>query len=213
MVWTQNDGHLLGYTAGPVHTDVWNWWVAIHHNIGISSAGQVTIAASAAQKTRTYHQSQSSLTAIFRPLTLMTINLIFLCLARVFDKGLPLNSFRLDTNPFPTPRRHWPSVFPPLSGGDLAAEVTFTSHQDPADSPGGEACTNWNITLYLSKSGSGYLIDAPPPGYHATYSAMPAMTASRILTSGVSVVWRVEGCQREGSESFITVNLATLPDR
>jgi hypothetical protein len=21
--------------AGPVHTNVWDWWVAVHHNIGI----------------------------------------------------------------------------------------------------------------------------------------------------------------------------------
>jgi serine/threonine protein kinase len=38
MVWTQDDGHLLGYVAGPIHTDVWNWWVAIHHNIGIGGS-------------------------------------------------------------------------------------------------------------------------------------------------------------------------------
>jgi len=38
MVWTQNDGHLMGYVAGPVHGDVWNWWVAVHHNIGIGGA-------------------------------------------------------------------------------------------------------------------------------------------------------------------------------
>ena len=38
MVWTQNDGHLMGYVAGPVHTDVWNWWVAVHHNIGIGGS-------------------------------------------------------------------------------------------------------------------------------------------------------------------------------
>ena len=36
MVWTQNDGHLLGYVSGPVHQDVWTWWVAVHHNIGFS---------------------------------------------------------------------------------------------------------------------------------------------------------------------------------
>ncbi len=35
MVWTQNDGHLMGYVAGPVHGDVWIWWVAVHHNIGL----------------------------------------------------------------------------------------------------------------------------------------------------------------------------------
>jgi hypothetical protein len=38
MAWTQNDGHLMAYVAGPVHGDVWNWWVAVHHNIGFGSA-------------------------------------------------------------------------------------------------------------------------------------------------------------------------------
>jgi len=38
MVWTQDDGHLLAYAVGPVHEDVWNWWVAIHHNIGLAGA-------------------------------------------------------------------------------------------------------------------------------------------------------------------------------
>jgi serine/threonine-protein kinase len=38
FVWTQDDGHLLGYVAGPVHEDVWNWWVGVHHNIGFASS-------------------------------------------------------------------------------------------------------------------------------------------------------------------------------
>src|SRR4029077_4197301 len=38
MVWTQNDGHLMGYVAGQVHTDVWDWGVAVHHNIGIGGS-------------------------------------------------------------------------------------------------------------------------------------------------------------------------------
>jgi len=38
MVWTQNDGHVMGVVAGPVHQDVWNWWVAIHHNIGLGGS-------------------------------------------------------------------------------------------------------------------------------------------------------------------------------
>jgi hypothetical protein len=38
MVWTQDDGHLMGYVAGPVRGDVWNWWAAVHHNIGIGGA-------------------------------------------------------------------------------------------------------------------------------------------------------------------------------
>src|SRR6266487_1461584 len=37
-VWTQNDGHLMGYVAGPVHGDVWTWWVAVHHNIGVGGS-------------------------------------------------------------------------------------------------------------------------------------------------------------------------------
>ena len=24
---------MLGYVAGPVHTDVWSWWVAVHHDL------------------------------------------------------------------------------------------------------------------------------------------------------------------------------------
>ena len=38
MVWTQDDGHLLASVAGPVHEDVWNWWVAVHHNIGFGGS-------------------------------------------------------------------------------------------------------------------------------------------------------------------------------
>ena len=38
FVWTQDDGRMLGYVAGPVHEDVWNWWVGVHHNIGFAGA-------------------------------------------------------------------------------------------------------------------------------------------------------------------------------
>ncbi|MGO9784564.1 MAG: serine/threonine protein kinase [Streptosporangiaceae bacterium] len=38
FVWTQDDGHLLAYVAGPVHEDVWNWWVGVHHNIGFGGS-------------------------------------------------------------------------------------------------------------------------------------------------------------------------------
>jgi hypothetical protein len=33
MVWTQDDGHVLGVVAGAPHENVWNWWLPIHHNI------------------------------------------------------------------------------------------------------------------------------------------------------------------------------------
>jgi hypothetical protein len=56
------------------------------------------------------------------------------------------------------------------SDGDLSAEVTFISHQDPADSPDkSESCTDWDISLFLTQGGSGYLIDPAPPGYKASY--------------------------------------------
>ena len=40
MVWTQNAGNMLGYVYGPVHDDVWNWWVPVHHNIGLRTGAQ-----------------------------------------------------------------------------------------------------------------------------------------------------------------------------
>jgi len=35
MVWTNNDSRMMGYVAGPVHADVWTWWVAVHHDLSI----------------------------------------------------------------------------------------------------------------------------------------------------------------------------------
>ena len=40
MVWTQNAGNMLGYVYGPVHGNVWNWWVPVHHNIGLGTGAQ-----------------------------------------------------------------------------------------------------------------------------------------------------------------------------
>jgi hypothetical protein len=55
--------------------------------------------------------------------------------------------------------------------GRLAAVVRFTSHQSPADSPDGSACTRWTITLYLTSGDGdgGYLIGMPPAGYQASH--------------------------------------------
>lgn len=55
--------------------------------------------------------------------------------------------------------------------GSLAASVTFTSKQSPADSPDNSSCDQWSITLFLVPNGSGYLIGPPPSGYHASYQA------------------------------------------
>lgn len=53
--------------------------------------------------------------------------------------------------------------------GRLAATVTFTSHQLPADSPDQTVCTRWRITLYLERAGAGYVIGPPPDGYRASH--------------------------------------------
>lgn len=52
----------------------------------------------------------------------------------------------------------------------LAATVTFTSTQQPAESPDNSSCDDWDITLYLAPGGSGYLIQVPPSTYSATYT-------------------------------------------
>jgi hypothetical protein len=58
-----------------------------------------------------------------------------------------------------------------VSSGGLAAAVTFTSHQQPADSPDHSDCDNWSITLYLVPQGAGYLIGLPPAGYQGSFAS------------------------------------------
>jgi hypothetical protein len=55
--------------------------------------------------------------------------------------------------------------------GGLAASLTFTSKQSPADSPDDSPCDQWSITLFLVPNGTGYLIGTPPSGYQAAYQA------------------------------------------
>ena len=57
-----------------------------------------------------------------------------------------------------------------LKGG-LKATVTFTSYQDPAQSPDHSSCIDWRITLFLHRTGATYLIGMPPPGYRASLQA------------------------------------------
>jgi len=59
-------------------------------------------------------------------------------------------------------------------GADLAATVSFTSRQNPADSIYHMSCTVWTITLYLQPAATGgYLIAAPPPGYQPQHQSCP----------------------------------------
>jgi hypothetical protein len=54
--------------------------------------------------------------------------------------------------------------------GGLAAAVSFTSHQSPAQSIDHSPCNNWLLTLYLVPQGNGYVITPPPPGYEPPHS-------------------------------------------
>ena len=65
-----------------------------------------------------------------------------------------------------------------MSGGQPAADVTFTSRQQPQDGPEGESCTNWHVTMYFDGSAGTYTIGAPPNGYKAAYQACTALSLS-----------------------------------
>jgi hypothetical protein len=58
-----------------------------------------------------------------------------------------------------------------MPGGQPAADMTFTSRQQPQDGPEGESCTNWHMTMYFDGSVGTYTIGAPPNGYKASYQA------------------------------------------
>jgi hypothetical protein len=58
-----------------------------------------------------------------------------------------------------------------MPGGQPAADVTFTSRQQPQDGPEGESCTTWHVTMYFDGSAGTYTIGAPPNGYKVAYQA------------------------------------------
>jgi hypothetical protein len=58
-----------------------------------------------------------------------------------------------------------------MPGGQPAADVTFTSQQQPQDGPEGESCTNWHVTMYFDGNAGTYTIGVPPNGYKAAYQA------------------------------------------
>ena len=55
--------------------------------------------------------------------------------------------------------------------GSLTANVSFTSHQNPADSPDQSTCDDWQISLFLVPQGASYVMTATPAGYHAADNA------------------------------------------
>ena len=56
-----------------------------------------------------------------------------------------------------------------IGPGPLDAVVTFSSHQRPGQSPSQSSCTRWRISLFLVRTGHGYLLQAPPSGYRASF--------------------------------------------
>ncbi len=58
------------------------------------------------------------------------------------------------------------------SDGDLTAEVTFTSHQNPADSPDKSIMHQLGHIPVPGPGWLGYVIDPAPSGYQATYQVV-----------------------------------------
>ena len=55
--------------------------------------------------------------------------------------------------------------------GRPAADLTFTSRQQPQDGPDGESCTNWHVTMFFDDHAGSYTLGTPPADYHASYQA------------------------------------------
>lgn len=55
--------------------------------------------------------------------------------------------------------------------GELAAQVSFVSHQLPSASPTNSSCTAWTISLYLLSQDGNYLLQPPPAGYQPSDGA------------------------------------------
>jgi hypothetical protein len=58
-----------------------------------------------------------------------------------------------------------------LQPGAVAVTVSFTSHQNPAQSIDGSTCDSWQITLYLVQGNGGYVEVPPPSGYYSSHQA------------------------------------------
>ena len=59
----------------------------------------------------------------------------------------------------------------PGAGGQVEADVAFTSHQAPGASPSHSGCTRWRIALVLAPQHGRLVLEPPPSGYHASYQA------------------------------------------
>jgi hypothetical protein len=57
-----------------------------------------------------------------------------------------------------------------IGSGELVAQVSFVSHQQPSVSPTDSSCTAWVIALYLLPQSGSYLLQQPPAGYQASYT-------------------------------------------
>jgi hypothetical protein len=58
-----------------------------------------------------------------------------------------------------------------VGAGELVAQVSFTSHQQPSGSATNSSCTAWTVSLYLLPQGGQYQLVPPPPGYQPSDSA------------------------------------------
>ena len=53
IVWTQDDGHMLGVVSGAPHLNTWYWWYNVHHNIDLTGSGMQSMSTSGMQMSTT----------------------------------------------------------------------------------------------------------------------------------------------------------------
>ena len=63
----------------------------------------------------------------------------------------------------------------PAGGGQVEADVSFTSHQAPGASPSRSGCTRWRIALVLAPQHGRLVLEPPPPAI--TPPTRPVSTA------------------------------------
>ena len=137
---------------------------------GPSSVGQVTVTAEASQD-----ENASSVAAFlvsyFNAINTRDYPSYISMLGPQAQRGLTAERFDSGYRSTVDSAETLVSIFV-ATNGDLVAAVSFTSHQNPVDSPDRrQSCTDWNISLFLEQDGGGYLVDQSPPGYHASYNA------------------------------------------
>jgi serine/threonine-protein kinase len=62
LVWTQNDGHLLGILNGAPHANTWDWWKGVHHSIDLPGSPSMSGSMEMGSSSSTHSTTTSPMT-------------------------------------------------------------------------------------------------------------------------------------------------------